>query len=389
MTEISNSVLDLLIIIVKNKLRLFLISFIMMILFYLGIRFFVDEKFESNVLLIPSEQESLSGIGSMLSGLKDLPFNIGGVTSSGDLAFFRTIIYSRTSVDKLINKFHLSDEFEIDTTKIGAKNDLRKAVLKMISIDENDEGAFNIMVLTKKPALSAEIANYVVDNLNSELIRMKTIKTRQNRLFLGKRLEKTKTLLQEAEDSLLYFQKKTGLYDIKNQVTEQLKAYMKFESSLMEKQLEKNILSRTLSKSNPVLKQHAVSIEEFEKKLRNLKIKGNKEGLIVSLETLPDNMLEYIRLLREVEIQGAILKFVLPLYEQTKFEEQKSMPYVQIVDNAIPAEKKSYPPRSLFTLIFGMGIFFLQLIFLFVKEHSRLKENKKYNIIKENLWKWN
>jgi uncharacterized protein involved in exopolysaccharide biosynthesis len=58
-------------------------------------------------------------------------------------------------------------------------------------------------------------------------------------------------------------------------------------------------------------------------------------------------MIKYLRFYRDLEIQNKILEVILPMYEQAKVEEQKSIPSILFIDKAVPAEIK-YGPKRLF-----------------------------------------
>ena len=90
--------------------------------------------------------------------------------------------------------------------------------------------------------------------------------------------------------------------------------------------------------------------------------------------------------MREVEIGQSILQFVLPLYEQAKFEEQKDTPILQIIDYAEAPPKKSFPPRALMTLIINFGIFIILTLYIFFKENEVLDGSDKVRFIKKNLF---
>ena len=75
---------------------------------------------------------------------------------------------------------------------------------------------------------------------------------------------------------------------------------------------------------------------------------------------MPDIAIQYLRNYRDVKIQQEILEIVLPMYEQAKVEEQKSIPTIMVIDKAVPPELKYSPKR----LIIILGIFFLALFII-------------------------
>ncbi|MHA1989268.1 MAG: hypothetical protein ACW98D_21810, partial [Promethearchaeota archaeon] len=102
----------------------------------------------------------------------------------------------------------------------------------------------------------------------------------------------------------------------------------------------------------------------------------------------PKNAINYFRNFRNVEINTAILEFVLPLYEQAKFEEQKDVPVLQIVDNAVPPAKKSFPPRLVFTILLTFGSFIICFFFILIRENENWQNSEKYIYVRKNLFKW-
>ena len=110
--------------------------------------------------------------------------------------------------------------------------------------------------------------------------------------------------------------------------------------------------------------------------------------MVISLEDLPENILAYYRKFREVEIQTKMLQFMLPLYEQARLEEQKEIPLLQVIDYAIPAMKKDFPPRTILTLLITFSIFMMLVLVLFITESPGWQNSEKISFIKKNMFKW-
>ena len=69
---------------------------------------------------------------------------------------------------------------------------------------------------------------------------------------------------------------------------------------------------------------------------------------------VPAEGLEYIRKLREVKYHQTLFELLSRQFEAARIDEAKSAPVIQVVDHAIPPDKKSGPPRLLITLGFGI-----------------------------------
>jgi uncharacterized protein involved in exopolysaccharide biosynthesis len=83
------------------------------------------------------------------------------------------------------------------------------------------------------------------------------------------------------------------------------------------------------------------------------------------LSELPQQAKDYLRLERNIQIYASISQIILPLYEQAKYEEQKSIPVIQIIDPAIPPERKFFPPRTMVACCCAAAAFFISAL-LFV-----------------------
>ena len=85
---------------------------------------------------------------------------------------------------------------------------------------------------------------------------------------------------------------------------------------------------------------------------------------------MPNIAIQYLRSYREVEIQQSILEIVMPMYEQAKVEEQKSMPTIFWLDKAVTPQLKDSPKRALIVLIVAFLGFFMLITVIFVGERN-------------------
>jgi uncharacterized protein involved in exopolysaccharide biosynthesis len=86
--------------------------------------------------------------------------------------------------------------------------------------------------------------------------------------------------------------------------------------------------------------------------------------------------LKYFRTLREVEVQQTLYKTLLPLYEQAKIQEAKTIPILKVVDDAKPPTYKYKPKRFLIILGILVASTMFCLLYIFYREYlNNLKEN--------------
>ena len=71
----------------------------------------------------------------------------------------------------------------------------------------------------------------------------------------------------------------------------------------------------------------------------------------VAAGQLPQAGLEYIRKYRDVKYHETLYEALAKQYEAARLDEAKSAPLVQIIDNAVVPDRKSWPPRTLLVVI--------------------------------------
>ena len=98
--------------------------------------------------------------------------------------------------------------------------------------------------------------------------------------------------------------------------------------------------------------------------------------------------MEYFRLYRDLEINNTMLKFIIPLHEQARFDEQKEVPVLQVIDKATPPEKRAYPKRTIMAFVITIIILAFVVIYLISREIMRNSTNEKLTYIRKNIFKF-
>ncbi|MGD8778202.1 MAG: Wzz/FepE/Etk N-terminal domain-containing protein [Ignavibacteria bacterium] len=388
MSEKKIGVIDYFVILVKWKRVIIPVLFFTMLFSYLTIYFFVDEEFESSALVMPSKSEDVGGLLNAVQGLANLPVDLGGGIGNEDIKLYFTILNSRTVLEDIIEKFDLINVYEIDSTLLDYKERAIKTLSNNIKAKETDEGAFEITVSSDDPQRSSDMTNYILKVLNNKIITLEITKSANNRKFLEERLKEIKDQLRRSEDSLSHYQKQSGILSAEEQIKGIVESYTNLETQLITKEIQQSVLEKILSEGSPQLQNIKLEVSEFKKRLEKIKKEGQPDSYLLPVNSLPDKAINYFRLLRDVEINQSMLQFVLPLYEKAKFDEQKDLPVFQILDTAIPHLKKSYPPRTIFTLIITFGVFLIMFFTILLKENDNWDKSEKLIFIRKNLFSW-
>ncbi|CUS77457.1 G-rich domain on putative tyrosine kinase, partial [Candidatus Kryptonium thompsonii] len=243
-------------------------------------------------------------------------------------------------------------------------------------------------------------ANYFIDVLNEINIKLNTEEARNNRIVIEKRYLQNLSDLRAAEDTLKKFQQRYGIYYLPEQTKAAIEAAAELEARIIAEEVKLGILQRQFGEDAPEVKTAMIQIEEMKKRLNQMKEGSEKSknemSLFVPFKDVPELGLQYLRLYRDYEIQNKLLEFIVPLYEQAKIEEQKNVPVVQVLDYAVPPEKKARPFRTLIVLSVFASALVLFIIISFVNESLLNKKQflnsldlKAYNFARKvaNIYK--
>lgn len=374
--------MDLIVIVVKRKIFILFTLIFTLGLSYGAIYLFVEEKFEATATIIPSETSSAGGLSSMMKGLSGAAMGFGSFGAKNQIELYNTIIYSRSSLENILDTFKLM--------KLHQYESREKAILGLkesIITSNNDDISFDIKVRENSPELAANITNYIVSHLNKTVVDLNIRKSKENREFIEKRYEEVVVKLQNAQDSLVIYQKKSGVIEPGSQISATVKSLIELETELAQKEIELAVLEGQIGANAPQTEPLKTAVKKIKERLKKIQTGQDGSGITLSLKQMPENISGYLTHYRNVEINQKLLEFVLPMYEQSKFEEQKEMPVLQIIDRAVPPEKKAWPPRTLFAAVIALSSTLLVLIFLVVAENKALMSSEKMLFVKKNLFR--
>ncbi|MCF8412182.1 MAG: hypothetical protein K9G44_02115 [Melioribacteraceae bacterium] len=376
-------VLDFIISLLKLKKQLLLTSILTLALSYTSVYYLIPPQYDSNALILSSANTTYGPIGAIGKDItSSLPLSALGISfgENENYDLFTTLIYSRTNLDKMIEKFDLMDDYGSEKMK-----DARKTLMSNIEVEITPEMAYSIKIRSSSPSKSVEMVNYLLAFVNDEVVSLNVRKSRENRKFLEERYSEVQLKLTQSEENMRIFQENNGLYEAETQIASMIESVGSLEKELIRKEVEKSVINKMLSEDNPNLERIEIEYKELEKKLADIRLNGTKSKIILPLNTLPEKALSYIRIYREIQIYNAMLEFLIPLYEQARYEEIKDIPVLQIIDGPVEAEKKNYPPRVLFALAITFVLMSLIVIFSFVNQRLKMSNNPKILEIRNEM----
>ena len=343
-----------------------------------GLVFLISNKYRATatIMIPPDNQMGLGGLTSLLGGKSSIAAagsRMFGISNTSEDVLLG-IINSRTALTEVIRKFNLIEYYDIDDNNMDKTIEVFQGD---ISADPNEFGMIEFSIINKDPKMSAEITNFLVTLVDSMNIEFNIQQAKNNRMFIEKRFYQNVRDLKTAEDSLYKFQKKYGIVAVPEQLEVTVKAAAEIEALLMKKEMESFFVLQGYGENSPQYLGLQAEVNLLKKKVQELKNSSNlgaSSNILFSFKDMPNIAVQYLRTFREVEIQQSILEIVMPMYEQAKVEEQKSIPTIMLIDKAIPPQLKYSPKRA--TIVIGILFLFTFLFipFIFIGEKAVGKE---------------
>lgn len=312
---------------------------------------------------------AVSGGGQLLGGL--LP---AGGTSRDT---FVAILKSRSMADELVARFKLKDYYQANYVE-EAVTALRGAT----DISVSREGVISVRVEDKDPKLAAEVANGYVTTLDRMFARFGTTEGGRQRAFIADRLEKTEKALRQAEDALRRFQETNRAVGLQEQARGMVDATAKLKGEMIAAEVALESLRTFSTETNPQVVQQKARIEELKRQLAKMQYSGGgelppdaaapgqaRQEYHLPLAKMPAVGVEFARLMRDLKVQETVFTLLTQQFEQAKIAEARDMPTVQVLDRAVPAERKSKPKTVLTSAIVGVLGLFLGLFLAFFLEY--------------------
>jgi tyrosine-protein kinase Etk/Wzc len=331
--------------------------------------------YKATAAVLPAENtdmlSGLEGISSLVRNFSPAR-GLSALTKGNETDRYLAILNSENELLKVIDRFNLTQVYDI--TRYPREKTLKELVSN-VNFEVGSEGQLVIDVYDKDPQRAADMANYFVKILNDVNSELHVMNARANREFIEMRYKKNLVDLRNSEDSLRAFQIKYGVVALPEQLAASIKAMAEISGKLAVKQVEVEVLRKSLSSTHPSVAAAQIEADALQEKIRDLnngqgEVKGQM-NILVPFRLAPDLGVKYVRLFREVEIQNKILEFVTPLYEQAKVEEQRATPSVIVLDYALIPERKAKPKALLYGLIAMVGSTLLALSLVFGIEGVR------------------
>jgi len=343
----GTSLLDLLIVLAERKLVILLSTLIFGVAATV-IALVTPPMFTATAVILPPQQASSSAAALLgqLGGIAGVAGQSLGIKNPSDI--YIGILSSRTVMDKLVTQHSLKDVYDVETL-----TDARRKLSKYSSFNAAKYSMIHISVEDRDPRRAADLANAYVECLQEQNSRLAVSEAAQRRLFFERELDKEKALLVEAETAMQKMQEQKGLFQVSSQVSAVIQSMAQLRAEIVAREVALERLKAGATGQNPEVQGQKIEIEALRAQMKELEAKSTRDGSNPFMPTsmVPAAALDYARRLREVRYHEALYELLARQYEVARIDEARESPVIQVVDQAVPPEKKSAPRRSYYLII--------------------------------------
>jgi tyrosine-protein kinase Etk/Wzc len=294
-------------------------------------------------LLPPSEEESGVGLSSLLRGI-----GVAGVkvpTQAAPADVFVAILQSRGLNEAIVRRFGLQRRYRTRFL-VDAVKQLRRHARFTVT----DAGTILVSVEDRDPKQAAAMTNAYVDLLDGFNRDMRMTRGRRTRMFVEGRLNESRDALARAEQRLASYQSIHKSAMLSREMTTAMDAAARLYAERTDLQVRLGV-ARTYTRGQ------SDEITQVSEQLASLDRQ---------LAVLPTSGLDLARLYRDVRTFEQVFIVLTAQYEQSRIDEVRDTPTIEVLDRAIPPERKSRPRRSLmvaaaFLLSLGVGVGYAML----------------------------
>jgi len=327
----------------------------------LGISFSIAPTFTAKVTFLPPQQQQ-SSAAALLQSLGSLGGLAAGAAGAGlknpsdqYLAFLK----SQTVTDAMIERFKLQERYE---AKLRA--DARLELQGATRVAAGKDGLISIEVDDKDPAFAAELANAYVQELQNLIGRLALTEAQNRRVFFERKIQEAKTELAEADRAL----RSTGVSadTLKSSPAAAVESVARLKAGITAQEVKIGAMRGYLNDSAPEMRQALVELATLRTQLA--KAEKDEPAHAGKLED------SYVERFRDYKYKETLYDLFTRQYELARVDEAREGAVIQVVDKALPPERKSKPKKALIAVVATLAAGFALLLFVFIRQALRNAE---------------
>lgn len=237
---------------IKRRKKLLIITPIFFVILSFGALYFIEPKYESSTSILVQKEETLNPLM-----LYDIPENMA---SEDRLKSFNEIIYSRTTIEKLIDSLDFNNEVKSEIEKQALVDKLRDN----IKTDSRASDSFEITYVDTDPVRARDGVALLANHFIQTRQRLETRKNNEAVEFFQNKINELEDIVDNQRDKIVSSTKE----------------------SLKEVPIDQTALQTRLQSIDNQLDQLELEIIQEEKKLETLEDFLNQDSQTFSVQPL-------------------------------------------------------------------------------------------------------
>jgi tyrosine-protein kinase Etk/Wzc len=302
------------------------------------------QQTQSAATLLMSQLAS-SGAGSLAAAAAG-----GGFGLKDPNAIYIGLLKSRPVADAIIDKLELAKVY-----RSRDRTDARLELEKDTMIVSERSGMISISATDRDRNRAAEIANAYTEQLRLLSKTISVTEASKRRLFFEEQMKQAKDDLSAAETALQNIQQAHGLVHLDAQASAMITSLARLHGEIEYKRVQLQSLRSFSTDQNPNVQLAERELAALESEAAQMEHNGSSKNFSdMGLKDVPQAGLDYVRAQREFTYRQMFFDLLFRQYEAARLDEAKDATVIQVVEAAVPPERKSSPQRVSETLMFAL-----------------------------------
>lgn len=363
----------------KMKMLYSIITILVMVAVYSLV---MPQTFISTSSIMPPEQSSGGGLSSFLQNVGGM-IDLGGGKSDSKSKLMKSILASRSVAEKVYNKLELA---EIPSFKELSKNSVLKQIPDMISAEVDKSGVIYVTGFAttgylsseeeqnNAAKLSANLANSAISSLNEILVEKSNSSAKNSRIYIENEIVKYKTKLDSVSLALEKFQTENKVLALEEQTQAIVTQAIELNSELNQKKTKLNLAKIQFSTNSPQVQTLQEEVNFLKQQSLDLQRGDTDDEFAIPLSKVPSLTREYLELFRDKKIVIGVISYLETQKHQEAIQEEKAIPIVEVLDNALTPDKRFAPKRATILIVTTFVSTIVIFIIFFFISYSEIKK---------------
>jgi tyrosine-protein kinase Etk/Wzc len=342
-------------IITRLSLEKWLIAKVVVAAFFLGgiVCFVLPARYTATTKIMPPQQAApaaailMNQLVSASTGSIAAAAGMGlGLKSPNDI--YVGLLSSRPIADAIIEQFGLAKVYHAtDMTST------RKKLAGRTEIASEKDGFISIAVADEDKVRAAQIANAYTKGLRELTKTLAVTEASQRRLFYEEQLAQAKAGLVAAELSFQQVQQNKGLIQLDGQAKTMIEGVARMRAEVAAKEVELQALRSYSTDRNPEVELAERELSSMQTEVAQMEQKRRSTGFAdLGLGDVPGAGMDYLQAEHELKYKQTLFDLLVKQYDMARLDEAKDAVIIQVVETAIPPDRRSSPQRRFIVTLF-------------------------------------